>query len=134
MASQLVKNRRKNHRARGDGSAATFEAEALAVGELNGLLDDVRATVIALLASLQAKEADLRRRLRTRATAGVRTGLSDIRLFRHWADRTLRTIELLERGQQQGDLRALLAELGEFADILHAHDAEQGAPPPLETS
>ena len=108
--------------------------EALPVGALAGLLDDVRATVLALLASLQAKEADLRRRLRTGATAGVRTGLSDIRLFRHWADRTLRTIELLERGQQQGDLRMLRAELSEFADIVHAHDAEQSEQPPVGTS
>jgi hypothetical protein len=127
-----VKNRRKNNRAK--ESEPPIGAVALPVGELSGLLDDVKATVIALLASLQAKEADLRRRLRSRATAGVRTGLSDIRLFRHWADRTLRTIELLERGQQQGDLRALLAELGEFADIVHAHDAEQGELPPIGTS
>ena len=99
-------------------------------GELTGLLDEVKATVLALLASLQAKEAHLRKRLRsTDATAGVKTGLSDIRLFRHWADRTLRTVQLLERGQQQGDLRALVAELGEFADILHAHDAEQPEQP-----
>lgn len=129
-----MKNRRKTNRANSEEPTASIGAVALPVGELAGLLDDVRATIIALLASLQAKEADLRRQLRTGATAGVRTGLSDIRLFRHWADRTLRTIELLERGQQQGDLRALLAELSEFADILHAHDAEQGEHPPIETS
>jgi hypothetical protein len=109
----------------------TAALATLPPGELGGLLDDVKATIIALLASLQAKEADLRKRLRTGATAGVRTGLSDIRLFRHWADRTLRTVMVLERGQQQGDLRKLVAELGEFSDLLHAHDAEQ-ADEPLE--
>lgn len=95
--------------------------------ELAGLLDDVKATVIALLASLRDKERDLRERLHGGATPGVRTGLSDIRLLRHWADRTLRTVEVLERGQQQGDLRRLVAELGEFSDIVHAHDAEDPA-------
>ena len=100
-------------------------------GELTGLLDDVKATVIALLASLQVKEADLRKQMESDPTAGVKTGLSDIRLFRHWADRTLRTVQLLERGQQQGDLHALVTELGEFADILHAHDAEQPDQPEI---
>ena len=80
--------------------------------------------MLALLASLQEKERNLRKQLRSAATPGVKTGLSDIRLLRHWADRTLRTIEVLERGQQRGDLRALLAELAEFGDIVHAHDAE----------
>jgi hypothetical protein len=92
--------------------------------ELAGILDNVKATVITLLASLQEKERGLRRKLRAGATPGVRTGLSDIRLLRHWADRTLRTIEVLERGQQAGELRTLLAELSEFSDIVHAHDAE----------
>ena len=54
----------------------------------------------------------------------MRTGLSDIRLLRHWATRTLRTLEVLELGHHQGDLRRLVAELGEFSDIVHAHDAE----------
>jgi hypothetical protein len=92
--------------------------------ELAGLLDGVKATVLALLASLQEKERNLRRRLRSTATPGVRTGLSDIRLLRRWADRTLRTIALLERGKQRGDLHALLAELGEFSEIVHVHDAD----------
>jgi hypothetical protein len=98
---------------------------AAAPSELTGLLDNVKATVIVLLASLQEKERALRSRLRDGGTAGVKTGLSDIRLLRHWADRTLRTIGMLERGQQSGDLRTLLAELSEFSDIVHAHDAEQ---------
>ncbi len=129
----MPKNRRKPSASRRTGPPRTTSRVTLPPGELSGLLDDVKATVLALLASLQAKEAHLRKRLQTgEASAGVKTGLSDIRLFRHWADRTLRTVELLERGQQQGDLRALLADLGEFADILHAHDAEQPAQP-IET-
>jgi len=127
----LVKKRRKSVASRRAGARRGTSA-TLPPGELSGLLDDVKATVLALLASLQAKEADLRKRLQVvDASAGVKTGLSDIRLFRHWADRTLRTVELLERGQQQGDLQTLLADLGEFADILHAHDAEQ-PPQPIE--
>ena len=92
--------------------------------ELTGLLDTVKATVIALMASLQEKERGLRQQLGTGATPGVRTGLSDIRLLRRWADRTLQTISVLERGQQDGDLRTLLSELAEFSEIVHAHDAE----------
>ena len=95
----------------------------LPADELAGLLDGVKATVLALLASLQEKERNLRRRLRFESTPGVRTGLSDIRLLRRWADRTLRTIALLERGRQRGDLHTLLAELAEFSDIVHVHDA-----------
>jgi hypothetical protein len=100
--------------------------------ELAGILDNVKATVITLLASLQAKERGLRQQLRGRATPGVKTGLSDIRLLRHWANRTLRTIEVLERGQQAGELRTLLANLSEFSDIVHAHDAE--SPPRQDES
>jgi hypothetical protein len=96
---------------------------ALPPSELSGLLDGVKATVLALLASLQEKERNLRKRMHSAATPGVRTGLSDIRLLRRWADRTLRTIALLERGQRRGDLRALLADLGEFRDIVRVHDA-----------
>jgi len=95
--------------------------------ELVGLLDNVKATVLVLVASLREKERGLRKRMRTETTPGIKTGLSDIRLLRHWADRTLRTIQILERGNQDG-LGPLLAELGEFSDIVHAHDAEQ---PPL---
>lgn len=124
-----MKRRRKDTTAgkrRRANDSASEPANALPSAELTGLLDNVKATVIALLASLRQKEYDLRERLRSDATPGVRTGLSDIRLLRHWADRTLRTVEVLERGQHQGDLRQLVAELGEFSDIVHAHDAEQG--------
>jgi hypothetical protein len=115
-------------RARADGvGTAAPPPLSLPAFELTGLLDDVKATVIALLASLQDKERGLRVRLRTEATPGVKTGLSDIRLLRRWADRTLNTIETLERGHPDG-LRPLLEELGEFSDILHAHDAEQVTP------
>ena len=102
--------------------AVSSDVRALPPSELAGLLDGVKATVLALLASLQEKERNLRRRLRSAPTPGVRTGLSDIRLLRRWADRTLRTIEVLERGRQRGDLRALLADLGEFRDIVRVHD------------
>jgi len=109
-----------------EGSGAGVAA-SLPSPELAALLDNVKATVIALLASLRDKERDLRERLRGGATPGMRTGLSDIRLLRHWAERTLRTVEVLEHGQRRGDLRTLVAELGEFGDILHAHDAEREA-------
>jgi hypothetical protein len=104
--------------------AAPTPPESLPPPELDGLLDDVKATVLALLASLQDKEFRLRQRLPNGATRGVKTGLSDIRLLRHWAERTLRTLEVLERGRREGELGTLVAELGEFRDILHAHDAE----------
>ena len=114
---------RVGKRRRGLAAAAD---EAPPATELAGILDNVKATVITLLASLQEKEQSLHRLLRTRPTPGMKTGLSDIRLLRHWANRTLRTIEVLERGQQGGDLRRLLADLSEFGDIVHAHDAESG--------
>jgi hypothetical protein len=100
------------------------DQRALPPGELAGLVDGVKATVLALLASLQEKERNLRRLLGSGATPGVKAGLSDIRLLRRWADRTLRTIAVLERGQQRVDLRALLGELAEFSEIVHVHDAE----------
>ena len=102
--------------------------------ELTGLLDTVKATVIALLASLQEKERGLRHQLGDGATPpGVKTGLSDIRLLRRWADRTLQTISVLEQGHEAGDLRALLAELDDFSDLVHAHDAEMAEDAPRET-
>jgi hypothetical protein len=97
---------------------------ALPPPELTGLLDSVKATVLALLASLQEKERGLRQQLNSGATPGVKTGLSDIRLLRRWADRTLQTIGVLERAREGGNLRALLADLAEFSDLVHAHDAE----------
>ncbi|MGH7899030.1 MAG: hypothetical protein ACREQQ_13830 [Candidatus Binatia bacterium] len=102
-------------------AAVPATGESPPVIELAGLLDDVKATVIALLASLQEKERDLRKQLRSDATPGVKTGLADIRLLRGWADRTLGTIERLERGNYEG-LQPLLEELGEFSDLVHAHD------------
>jgi len=104
--------------------AASAGTHGLPPDELAGLLDGVKATVLALLASLQEKERNLRRRLRFESSPGARTGLSDIRVLRRWADRTLRTIALLERGQKRGDLHALLADLAEFSDIVHVHDAD----------
>lgn len=118
-----VKISREGKRRRGAAAAAD---EAPPPTELAGILDNVKATVITLLASLQEKERGLHQQLRARPTPGVKTGLSDIRLLRRWANRTLRTIEVLDRGQQEGDLRRLLADLSEFGDIVHAHDAESG--------
>ena len=82
--------------------------------EIEGLLDDVKATTIALLASLQEKERDLR----ARPAAGATRGLSDIAALRLWADRMLQTIGVLEHGRS-GELGALLDELGEFREILN---------------
>jgi hypothetical protein len=122
-----MKGRRKGPVARKREGGGAGASASLPPRELDGLLDDVKATVIALLASLRDKERYLRGRLHAGATPGMRTGLSDIRLLRHWAERTLRTVKVLEHGQQRGDLRTLLVELGEFGDILHAHDAEMEA-------
>jgi hypothetical protein len=127
--SAAVKSRKSARPRKRPAAERPVASATLPAGELTGLLDDVKATVLALMASLAAKETDLRRQLGSRPTAGVRTGLSDIRLLRHWADRTLRTVQLLDRGHQQGGLRALLAELDEFGDIIHAHDAEQADEP-----
>ncbi len=93
--------------------------------ELAGILDNVKATVLALGASLAEKERTLREKLHVEPTEGAATGLVDVRMLRKWADRTLRTIEVLERGEP-GGLQELVAELGEFDEIVHAQD-----PPPL---
>jgi hypothetical protein len=125
--SPIVKSRSRPPKAakrRRPPSESASAPAAMPPSELTGLLDSVKATVIALLASLQEKERGLRQQLGAAATPGVKTGLSDIRLLRRWADRTLQTIGVLERGQQDGDLRTLLAELDEFSEIVHAHDAE----------
>jgi hypothetical protein len=93
-------------------------------GELAGVLDDVKATTLALLASLRDKERRLRAQAVSEPGPGVVRGLSDIAALRHWADRTLRTIEVLERGRA-GELKSLLEELGEFGAILRRRQ-----PPP----
>lgn len=80
-------------------------------------LDELRATVIALLASLRAKEHSLREQGGTQPAPGVLAGLSDIGAIRVWADRTLRTIDVLSRGST-GEVARLLEELGEFRDLL----------------
>ena len=85
--------------------------------ELGRLLDEVKATVLALLASLQDKERSLRDQTSDPPSRGVTRGLSDIRALRRWADKTLHTIEILEKGQN-GELHALLEELGEFGEIV----------------
>lgn len=94
--------------------------------EIEGLLDDVRATTIALLASLQGKE----RELRARPGAGAARGLSDIAALRRWADRVLHTIGILERGRS-GELGSLLDELDEFREILNRRQPPIAAKPEL---
>jgi hypothetical protein len=85
--------------------------------ELAGILDDVKATAIALLATLQDKERALREKERDAPLPGVERGLSDIAILRRWADRTLHTIEVLEKGRS-GDLQTLLEELGQFRELV----------------
>jgi hypothetical protein len=99
--------------------------------EADGLvqaLDELRATVIALLASLRVKELDLRERAGAHPAPGILAGLNDIGAIRLWADRTLRTIEVLSHGQT-GELGRLLEELGEFRELV---DSTVPPPPPSE--
>jgi hypothetical protein len=91
-------------------------------------LDEVHATVIALLASLRVKELDLRERAGAHPAPGILAGLNDIGAIRLWADRTLRTLEVLSRGQT-GELQRLLEELGEFKALVEGTSAP---PPPSE--
>jgi hypothetical protein len=86
---------------------------------LAGALDEVQATVLALLASLAQKERVLRGRAGAKSAPGVAHGLADIEAIRRWANRILQTIEVLNAGQQ-GELSRLLDELGEFERIVHA--------------
>lgn len=86
---------------------------------LTGALDEVQATVLALLASLAEKERVFRERATEKPTPGVVTGLADIEAIRQWANRTLRTIQVLNAGEE-GELSRLLEELGEFERIVHA--------------
>lgn len=85
--------------------------------ELARLLDEVKATVIALLASLQEKERSFREKEGGEIPPGVTRGLSDIRALRRWADKTLHSIEILETGKS-GKLHELLEELGQFEEIV----------------
>lgn len=96
------------------------------VGELAPVLDEVKATVIALLASLVDKEKSLAEK--SDAEPGAVRGLADVRALTRWARRTLRTIEVLNQGKS-GELHALFDELGEFREILHARDGEVSREP-----
>lgn len=127
----------KNKRPR-RGSRAAEPTEAPPIpptaGDAEGLveaLDEVRATVIALLASLREKESVLRGRGGAHPSPGVLAGLNDIGALRVWADRTLRTIEVLGSGQT-GELARLLEELGEFKALVDAASAPASAPTPSE--
>ena len=97
-------------------------------GALADTLDELRATVIALLASLRLKEQALREQGGAHPAPGVLAGLSDIGAIRVWADRTLRTIEVLADGKT-GDLARLLEELGEFRELVGG--SALGDEPPL---
>ena len=90
-------------------------------------LDEVRATIIALLASLRVKELALRERAGAHPAPGVLAGLNDIGAIRVWADRTLRTLEVLSKGQT-GELARLLEELGEFKALIEG-TASPPSPP-----
>lgn len=123
----------KNKRPR-RGSRGTTESPPIppTVADAEGFveaLDEVRATVIALLASISAKEAVLRERGGATPAPGVLAGLNDIGALRVWADRTLRTLGVLAKGQT-GELSQLLKELGEFQELVDAASAQPSSPPP----
>ena len=128
----------KNKRPRRGTRAATESSEPPptppSVADAEGFveaLDEVRATVIALLASISAKEAVLRERGGATPAPGVLAGLNDIGALRVWADRTLRTLGVLATGQT-GELSQLLKELGEFQDLVEAASTPPSATPPSE--
>lgn len=85
--------------------------------ELAETLDEVRATILALTAALAEKERAFRERGGAHPSQGLLTGLSDIGALRAWADRTLRSIDVLSKGRS-GELAKLLDELGEFEEIV----------------
>ena len=113
--------RARRARPQGSPSAPEEEGPSLSAVELTGLLDSLKATVIALLASLKDKERVFRASMERQPTDGVRTGLEDIHTLRRWAEKTYNTIEVLEKCEP-GRLGMLLEELGEFERILHAQD------------
>src|SRR5687767_6950686 len=89
------KNKRPRRGARAATTASQPPPTPPTVADAEGFvdaLDEVRATVIALLASLRAKEAVLRERGGANPAPGVLAGLNDIGALRVWADRTLRTL------------------------------------------
>lgn len=104
-------------RARNARGARADAPALVGASELAPLLDEVKATAIALLAALQEKERTLRDRAQAAPAPGIERGLSDILALRLWADKTLRTIGVLEKGRS-GELSTLLEELGEFGDIV----------------
>jgi hypothetical protein len=132
MATSKNKRPRRGTRAATESSAPPPVPPTVADAEgFVEALDEVRATVIALLASLRAKEAVLRERGGANPTPGVLAGLNDIGALRVWADRTLRTLGVLATGQT-GELSQLLKELGEFQELVEAASAQPTAPPPSE--
>lgn len=98
------------------GTVPTLQARPELEG-LAGTLDEVRATILTMVAILAEKEAVLRARREESALPGVEAGLADIAALQRWAQKTLRTVDVLSRGQA-GELRTLLEELGEFEQIV----------------
>ena len=92
-------------------------------------LDEVRATVIALLASIRPRKRCSASAAARIPAPGVLAGFNDIGALRVWADRTLRTLGVLETGQT-GELSQLLKELGEFQELVEAASAQPPSPPP----
>jgi hypothetical protein len=119
---------RESKRVRPRRRAPQAELPARTDGALADTLDELRATVIALLASLRVKEQALREQGGAHPSPGVLAGLSDIGAIRVWADRTLRTIEVLADGKI-GDVARLLEELGEFRELVGG--SALGGEPPL---
>lgn len=116
--------RKAAHSIRRDG------ASLLPPTEIEGLIDELRATVIALLASLQAKERELCDRAGEDPSAGLARGLSDIYVLRRWADRMLRTIDEVEKTETRA-FDPLLGELSRFAEILRRTQPSLPPEPPL---
>ena len=116
------------------GNAAPADSTLVDSAEssaLDGLLDEVKATTIALLAGLREKERELRDRGAEQPLPGVSRGLSDITALRRWADRTLNTIEALEEhGRTHGEIHELIDELGEFRTILRERQPLVPSEPP----
>ncbi|MGH7805248.1 MAG: hypothetical protein ACREQJ_12950, partial [Candidatus Binatia bacterium] len=128
------KNKRSRRPSRAAETAPEQPPTHSTVADAEGFveaLDEVRATVIALLASLRAKELVLRERAGAHPAPGLLAGLSDIGALRVWGDRTLRTLEVLASGQT-GEITRLLEELGEFKDLVASASAPASAPTPSE--
>ena len=127
MASEVKSKRAKRPRRAAEDASPPIPPSGDGFDEA---IDEVRATVIALLASLRAKENDLREGAGPHPAPGVLAGLNDIGAIRVWADRTLRTLDVLSRGKT-GEVSRLLEELGEFQQLVEGVTAAspESSPP-----